>query len=174
MIFLSKCFWSSCIYWSLCILQNLNHKFCYHCCFYLSFFEERKIFCVKKKQKIAMNILKLILTITSVLKSLNYFFLIERIILTINFNLKKWNVILLQVNFEIDKRHFFRYENGLWIKSKSRYNTIKRECRDFLKTLKKVCFWLYKMQFIIKIDANILMTQFNCSAANFSKVLIIH
>ena len=49
----------------------------------------------KKKQKIAMNILKLTLMIASVLKSLNYFFLINEIILTVNFNLKKWNVIFL-------------------------------------------------------------------------------
>ena len=61
----------------------------------------------KKKQKIAMNILKLTLTTAFVLKSLNYFFLVDGIILAVNFNLKKWNIILLQVNFEIDKRHFF-------------------------------------------------------------------
>ena len=30
------------------------------------------------------------------------------------------------------------------------------------------------MRFIIKIDANILMTQFNCSVANLSKVFIIY
>ena len=30
------------------------------------------------------------------------------------------------------------------------------------------------MRFIIKIDANILMTQFNRFVANFSKILIIH
>ena len=39
--------------------------------------------------------------------------------------------------------------------------------------LKKIRFWLYEMQFIIKIDANILMTQFNRFVADFSKVLII-
>ena len=36
-----------------------------------------------------MNILKLMLTIAFALKSLNYFFLIDKIILTVNFNLKK-------------------------------------------------------------------------------------
>ena len=36
-----------------------------------------------------MNILKLTLTIASALKSLNYFFLIDEIILAMNFNLKK-------------------------------------------------------------------------------------
>ena len=36
-----------------------------------------------------MNISKLTLMIAFVLKSLNYFFLIDEIILTMNFNLKK-------------------------------------------------------------------------------------
>ena len=36
-----------------------------------------------------MNILKLTLTTAFVLKSLNYFFLIDEIMLTVNFNLKK-------------------------------------------------------------------------------------
>ena len=72
----------------------------------------------KKKQKIAMNILKLTLTTASILKFWNYFFLADEIILTVNFSLKKWNVIFSQVNFEIDKRHFSRYKSELWNKSK--------------------------------------------------------
>ena len=51
--------------------------------------KNEKFFLGKEKQKIVMNILKLTLTITFVLKSLNYFFLTDKIILTINFNLKK-------------------------------------------------------------------------------------
>ena len=38
--------------------------------------------------------------------------------------------------------------------------------------LKKVRFWLYEVRFIIEIDANILMTQFNRSVADLSEVLI--
>ena len=120
-----------------------------------------------------MNILKLTLTIAFALKSLNYFFLIDEIILTVNFNLKKWNIIFSQVNFEIDKRHFSWYENKLWIESKFHYDAIKWKCCDLLKMLKKVYFWLYEMRFIIEIDANILMTQFNCSVADFFEILII-
>ena len=141
--------------------------------FIYRFLKNEEFFMWKEKQKIAINILKLILTIASALKSLNYFFLIDKIILTVNFNLKKWNIIFSQVNFKIDKRHFFRYENELWIESKSRYDAIKRKCRDFLKMLKKVRFWLYEVRFIIEINANILMTQFNRSAVNLSKILII-
>ena len=87
--------------------------------------------------------------------------------------MKKWNVILSQVNLKINKRHFFQYENELWIESKFRYDAIKQKYRDFLKTLKKVRFWLYEVRFIIEINANISMTQFNRFTANHSKVLII-
>ena len=87
-----------------------------------------------------MNMLKLTLTTASALKSLNYSFLTDEIILTMNFNLKKWNVIFSQINFEIDKQYFFRYESELWTESKFHYNVIKRECRNLLKTLKKVRF----------------------------------
>ena len=128
----------------------------------------------KKKQKIIMNILKLTLTTVSILKLLNYFFLADEIILAVNFSLKKWNVIFSQVNFKINKRHLSRYENKLWIKSKSRYDATKRKCRELLKTLKKIRFWLYKMRFIIEIDANILIAQLNRSVADFLKVLIIY
>ena len=55
----------------------------------------------------------------------------------------------------------------------SKYNVIKRECRELLKTLKKVRFWLYEVRFIIEINVNILIVQFNCSAANLSEGLII-
>ena len=55
---------------------------------------------------------------------------------------------------------------------KSKYNVIKRECRELLKTLKKVRFWLYKVRFTIEIDVNILIAQLNRSAADFSEVLV--
>ena len=126
----------------------------------------------KKKQKIAMNILKLTLTTASALKPLNYFSLVDEIILAVNFSLKKWNITLSQVNFETDKRHFFWYKNELWTDSEFRYDAIKWECRDLLKALKKIRFWLYEVRFIIEIDANTLMAQFNRSAADLSRALI--
>ena len=109
------------------------------------FLKNEESFMWKKKQKIAMNILKLTLITVSVLKSLNYFLLIDEIILTVNFNLKKWNVIFSQVNFKIDKRHFSWYKSKLWINSKSHYDVIKQKYCDLLKILKKIRFWLYKV-----------------------------
>ena len=49
MIFLLRCFESSDFHWCLRVLSNINYKFCYYCLFHLSFFEERKIFCVNKR-----------------------------------------------------------------------------------------------------------------------------
>ena len=49
---------------------------------------------------------------------------------------------------------------------------MKRECRKLLKTLKKVCFWLYKVRFIIEIDVNTLITQLNRFVVNLFKILM--
>ena len=119
-----------------------------------------------------MNILKLILTTASTLKLLNYSLLINEIILAVDFSLKKWDVILSQINSETKKNHSSRYESDLWTMFELKYDVIKRECRELLKTLKKVRFWLYKVRFIIEIDVNILIAQFNRSAVNLSEVLM--
>ena len=54
----------------------------------------------------------------------------------------------------------------------SKYDVMKQECRELLKTLKKVRFWLYEVRFIIEIDVNILIVQFNRSDADFSEILM--
>ena len=119
-----------------------------------------------------MNILKLILVTASALKPLNYSFLTDEIILAVDFHLKKWDVILSQINSETSKNYSSRYKSGLWTIFESRYDVIKRECRELLKTLKKVRFWLYEVQFIIKINVNILIIQFNRSAVDLSETLM--
>ena len=63
--------------------------------FIYCFLKNEKSFIWKDEQKIAMNIFKLTLTTVFTLKSLNYFFLINEIILILKFNLKKWNIIFL-------------------------------------------------------------------------------
>ena len=124
---------------------------------FLSFFEKRRAFCMNRKTKNVMNDLKLILTTASTLKSLNYSFLTDEIILIIDFSLKKWDVILFQINSETNKNHSSRYKSGLWTIFESKYNVIKRECCELLKALKKVRFCLYEMRFIIEIDVNTLI-----------------
>ena len=55
----------------------------------------------------------------------------------------------------------------------SRYNIKKRECCQLLKALKKVSFWLYKVRFIIEINVNILIAQFNRFITDLLKILMI-
>ena len=93
-----------------------------------------------EEQKNVINILKLILTTAPTLKLLNYSLLINEIILAVDFSLKKWNVILSQINSETSKNHSSRYESDLWTMFESKYDVTKRECRELLKTLKKVRF----------------------------------
>ena len=87
--------------------------------------------------------------------------------------MKKWGVILFQINFQTGKNHSSRYESGLWTMFESKYNVTKRECCELLKALKKVRFWLYKVRFIIEIDVTILIAQFNRSVVDLSEILMI-
>ena len=80
---------------------------------------------------------------------------------------------MFQINSETNKNHSSCYESDLWTMFESKYNATERECRELLKTLKKVRFWLYEVWFTIKIDVNILIIQFNRSAADLSEALII-
>jgi len=68
--------------------------------------------------------------------------------------------------------HFVQYESELWNEQETRYDVKKWECRDLMKTLKKIHYWLYDMKFIIEINVNTLMMQLNQSASNLSEALI--
>ena len=102
--------------------------------------KNEKFFVWIEEQEDVMNILKLILTTASTLRPLNYFLLTDEIILAVDFSLKKWDVILFQLNSETSKNHSSCYESGLWTMFESKYNVIKREYCKLLKTLKKVRF----------------------------------
>ena len=81
---------------------------------------------------------------------------------------------MFQINFDTSKNHSSHYENDLKTMFELKYDVIKRECRRLLKALQKACFWLYEVRFIIEIDINILIVQFNRSAADLFEILIIH
>ena len=59
------------------------------------------------------------------------------------------------------QRHPSRYESGIWSNAERNYDAIKLECRGVLKALKKIRYWLYGVKFILEIDANVLVAQFN-------------
>ena len=135
--------------------------------------KNEEFFVWAEKQKNVMNILKLILTTASILRFLNYSFLADEIILAVNFSLKKWSIILFQINSQTSKNHSSRYESDLWTMFESKYDITKQECRELLKALKKVRFWLYGVRFTIEIDVNILIVQLNRSVADLSEILMI-
>ena len=108
----------------------------------------------------------------STLRLLNYSFLIDEIILVVDFSLKRWDVILSQINSETNKNHSSRYENDLWTMFESKFDVTKRECRELLKTLKKICFWLYEVRVIIEIDVNTLIAQLNRFIIDLSEILM--
>ena len=71
------------------------------------------------------------------------------------------------------KRHFCKYENEMWNVIETKYDAIKRECREILKCFKKFRYYLYDVHFILKIDAKVLIAQFNRSNIDFSDALLI-
>ena len=120
-----------------------------------------------------MNILKLILTTAPTLRLLNYSSLTDKIILIVDFSLKRWGAILSQINSQTNKNHSSRYKSGLWMIFESKYDVMKRKCRELLKALKKVRFWFYEMRFTIEIDVNTLIAQLNRFALDLSEILMI-
>ena len=50
---------------------------------------------------------------------------------------------------------------------------IKQEWHSILKALKKARYWLYKIRFILKTDANVLVTQLNQLGTDLSGAQVI-
>ncbi len=59
------------------------------------------------------------------------------------------------------KKHPSRYESGIWSSEEKKYNATKRKCREVLKTLIKVSYWLYLVRFVWETDARVLVAQLN-------------
>ena len=106
-----------------------------------------------------MNLFKQTVIIISALIFLNYFKNAKNIVFAINKNLSNWNSVFMQ--YKNEKRHFFQYKNNIWFSVETKYDAIKRKCRNVLKTLKKIRYWLYDVHFVLKTNAEILMTQLN-------------
>ena len=70
------------------------------------------------------------------------------------------------------KKYSVRYESKIWGDQKRKYDVIKREYREILKTLKKIRFWLYEVHFILEIDINVLIIQLNMFDTDLSDALI--
>ena len=122
------------------------------------------------EQREAMYSLKMVLTRAPALRAIDYFENADDIILAVDASNAGWGAVLMQKHK--GKRHPNRYESGLWADAERKYDSGKRECRELLKALKKVRFWLYEVHFVVEIDANTLVAQLNQSAADLPGALV--
>ncbi len=122
----------------------------------------------KLAQQEAMNILKIAFINSFALTFIDY--TIDVVILAMNASLENWKEILMILRNE--KRHSVRYENEIWSNAKKKYDVIKRECREILKILKKIRFYLYDVKFILKTNARVLVDQLNRSDTDLSDALV--
>ncbi len=95
---------------------------------------------------------------------------IDVIILAMNASLKDWRKILMILRNE--KKHSMRYESEIWSNVEKKYDVIKKKCREVLKTLKKIRFYLYDVKFILKTNARVLVDQLNRSDTNLSDAFV--
>src|SRR5205807_9838715 len=58
---------------------------------------------------------------------------------------------ILQQEDQDGKRHPVRYKSGLWTPAEPRYNVVKLECRRLLRAVKKFCYYLYGVRFLVEI-----------------------
>ncbi len=153
--------------WSSCQNAVDVREFIEICVFYRIFivdfvFIAQLIYALLKKnvsfvwklvQQKAMNIFKIVFINSFAFIFIDY--AIDVIILAMNANLESWKKILMILRNE--KRHSVRYESEIWSNAKKKYDVIKKECREILKILKKIHFYLYDVKFILKINACVLV-----------------
>ena len=96
----------------------------------------------------------------------------DKIILTVDLNLKSWDFCLMQIAKNQWCQYVYRYDNETWSSAESLYNAEKWECQELLKTLKKVRTYLYEVLFVIELNTQTLVTQLNRSAADVLSILI--
>ena len=112
-------------------------------------------------QQAAMDDLKNALTHAPALRPLDYQ-AEGKIVLSVDSSFLGWGAILQQEEERNSKkRHPSRCENGLWSPAEKKYDSGKLECRGLLCVLKKLCFYLYGIRFLVEIDAKTLVHQLN-------------
>jgi hypothetical protein len=119
-------------------------------------------------QQKAINIFKI-----SLINSFAFIFIdyaIDVIILAMNANFEDWRKILIILRNE--KRHSMCYESEIWSNVEKKYDVIKKECREILKILKKIRFYLYDVKFILKTNARVLVDRLNRFDTNLSDALV--
>jgi hypothetical protein len=65
-----------------------------------------------------------------------------------------------------------RYKSEIWSNVEKKYDVIKKKCREILKILKKIHFYLYDVKFILKTNARVLVDQLNRFDTDFSDAFV--
>jgi hypothetical protein len=133
-----------------------------------AFLKKNVFFVWNSTQQKAMNIFKIAFINSFVFIFIDY--AIDVIILAMNASLKDWRKILMILRNQ--KKHSMRYESEIWSDVEKKYDVIKRKCREILKTLKKIRFYFYDVQFILKTDARVLVDQLNRFDTDLSDALV--
>ncbi len=94
-----------------------------------------------------MNHLKIVLFTQLIIWPLIYGKNAQNIILVIDLSLKEWDFCLMQLAEDLKRRHVCWYDSETWSDAESVYDAGKHECWELLKTLKKVCAYLYEVSF---------------------------
>src|SRR5438477_4635 len=116
-----------------------------------------KAFVWGASQQLAMNELKSLITMASVLVSLDFSASALPMILHCDASTSiGWGVILSQQQSDGTTRPA-RFESGIWNDVEKKYDAIKLECRGLLKALKKFRFWLFGRSFSVETDAQTLV-----------------
>jgi hypothetical protein len=174
------------VQWRLC--QNLKeaHAFIDLCVYYwlwinwftiisssiYDLFKKNIVFLWMLKQQQIMNKLKILLSTELIIQQLDYDSDTKDIILTVNSSKKEWGFCLMQKVKNDWCCHVCQYDSGVWTNAKSRYDTDKQECHKLLKALKKVHAYLYEVFFIVKLNAQTLVSQLNRSAVDIFDALL--
>jgi hypothetical protein len=70
------------------------------------------------------------------------------------------------------RRQLCRYKSGHWVPVERTYDAGKKECKGWLKVLKKMRFWLYGVRFWVQIDARTLVYQLNLPANDLPGAMV--
>jgi len=124
------------------------------------------------KQQQIMNKLKILLLTELIIQQLDYDSDTEAIILTVNLNKREWEFCLMQKAKNDQCYYVYWYDSDVWINAEAEYDTDKWECHRLLKALKKIYTYLYEVFFIVKLDAQTLVSQLNRGVIDIFNALI--
>jgi len=113
-----------------------------------------------EEQQIAMDEFKKALTSAPALNPIDY----EskgKIVLSVDSSLAGWRAILQQEEPKTGKRYPACFDSGIWTEAEKKYDAGKLECLGLLKALKKLRMYLYRVRFLVEIDAMTLVHQLN-------------